>query len=196
MPLDRSTWEMEHRLEIGRLIADALPAGLYGKPTLEAFVRALGHGCQLLEDRIAGQHLALTLDGANGTDLNIFGRLVGELREGLTDAPYRRLIRARLLANKSEGLPDELVRIAELATGGESYCFNFTSPAGYRHYIVVPSPIPNEVVGRIRRLLVAVATAGATPLIAVIVEGDLGDPDTDLTTSGLLSAPMAQQLYP
>ena len=197
MPVDRSTWELLHRLQIGAELADALPAGLYGKPTLTAFVRALGHGCQLLEDRITGRHLALTLDGASGADLDIMGRLVGELREGLGDALYRRFIAARMLANKSEGTPDQLARILSLAGEGPAWCFNFPTGCAFHLYIGRPAPLPAEVVGRLARLLRAVQPAGVGMLAVEIVTGDLGDRSTDLDVSpDDLGSIMARQLYP
>lgn len=197
MPIDRSTWQLQHNTEIGRKMADALPAGLYGKPTLEAFVRALGHGLQMLEDRIAERHLSLSLEVASGSDLDLFGDIVGERRDGLADADYRRFIAARLLANKSQGTYDELVRIAQLATGGLAYAFPFNTAPAYRHYIAVGAPLSDQVLGRVRQLLTAVKPAGVMGLLVVIVTGDLGDPNTDLdVASGQLGAALATQLYP
>lgn len=54
------------------------------------------------------------LDTAVGAQLDVLGKLVGEDRDGLDDATYRRYIRARVATNKSDGLIKDLIKITRL----------------------------------------------------------------------------------
>lgn len=198
MPIDRSAWQLEQRLEIGRALADALPAGLYGKPTLEAFVRALGHGLQVLEDHIAERHLSLSLEVASGGDLDLFGDLVGERRDGLADADYRRFIAARLLANKSQGTTDDMVKVLRLLTNSTVIgSFNLAGWAEFHLYFLSHSPLADEVVDRVTRLMVAVKPAGVSMILAEVIEDARTDPSNPIFTAGTLATGLlARQLYP
>lgn len=198
MPLERDTWELEHRLEVGRLMHEALPAGLYEAERLEAFVRALGHGVQVLEDRIAERHLSLSLAGASGADLDILGTLVGERRDGLSDGAYRRFIAARLLANKSQGTSDELIKILQLCTGSELLAiYTLSGLAEFHLYFLSATALPAELVDRVSRLLVAVKPAGVTMLLVEVLQPSTGDPSSPVfTTAGLATGLLSRQLYP
>ncbi len=60
------------------------------------------------------QLIARTVDNATGINLDVFGRIVGQPRGGLLDDDYRRLIRARIVANRSSGEIESLLAVAAL----------------------------------------------------------------------------------
>jgi hypothetical protein len=77
-----------------------------GKARIEAFVRALGKGTQLLENTIWAVFVGTTtLQGSEGVNLDRWGFLVGEQRGGLTNEQYRRFILLRMRVNSE--FPDE-----------------------------------------------------------------------------------------
>lgn len=60
------------------------------------------------------QLIARTVDNSTGINLDVFGRIVGQPRGGLLDDDYRRLIRARIVANRSSGEIESLLAVAAL----------------------------------------------------------------------------------
>jgi hypothetical protein len=54
------------------------------------------------------------IDTAIGTQLDIIGKLVGQLRNGMDDDTYRRHIRARIATHNSDGTVEDLLTIADL----------------------------------------------------------------------------------
>jgi Protein of unknown function (DUF2612) len=54
------------------------------------------------------------VDTAVGAQLDVLGRVVGQLRGGLDDDTYRRYIRARVAANRSDGKREDVVRVCQL----------------------------------------------------------------------------------
>ncbi len=69
---------------------------------------------QELEDEAQKVLLQRTLDNAVGFLLDGIGKLVGQQRLGLDDETYRRYIRARIVANNSDGMMEDLIAIADL----------------------------------------------------------------------------------
>ncbi len=55
-----------------------------------------------------------TLDVAAGANLDLWGALLGEARNGLEDDEYRRYILARAATRNSKGTPDEILNIIKV----------------------------------------------------------------------------------
>lgn len=87
------------------------------KPNFEAFVTAFVQQFQDIEDVIGQLLTDRQVDTATGENLNILGRIVGQPREGRTDADYRIWIKARIQINKSSGLTEEIYNVLKLITG-------------------------------------------------------------------------------
>lgn len=86
----------------------------YRKPKIEALVRSFMGPVQVLED-VAWDMLTLRfVDTAEGAQLDLLGKIVGQPRLGFDDDGYRRLIRARVTANRSDGVIEDLITIATL----------------------------------------------------------------------------------
>jgi hypothetical protein len=69
---------------------------------------------QDLEDAFFDFLTAFILDNAVGAQLDLLGRIVGQLRGGLDDTTYRLYLRARIKANRSSGTLPELLEIIRL----------------------------------------------------------------------------------
>lgn len=75
---------------------------------------------QTLEDTLQQMLTMRTVDSAQGVNLDIIGKIVGQARIGAAvgnDDIYRQYIRARIATNLSRGLPQDLYTIARLITG-------------------------------------------------------------------------------
>ena len=77
-------------------------------PRLCALGQALGAGVQQHEDAFAAVSSGMLFCNATGRALDIYGALVGEVRGDLDDGLYRRVISARIAANRSQGTEDEI----------------------------------------------------------------------------------------
>lgn len=66
---------------------------------------------------------------ASGKTLEIIGAIVGQRKGAITDdAIYMRYIRARVAVNRSSGVSEDLIRIAQLVIGNPSARVVVTSP--------------------------------------------------------------------
>lgn len=77
-------------------------------------ITALCGAVQDVENALAQLYSQRALDVAIGTQLDVLGKIVGQARDGLSDDDYRRYIRARIAANRSGGVPEDVLRVASL----------------------------------------------------------------------------------
>lgn len=84
-------------------------------PLFMALIGQLGGQVQLIEDALWALYQAAFLDTATDVWLEYIGSIVGEAREGFVDLDYRRLIKARILANRSSGSIDEVIAVIATA---------------------------------------------------------------------------------
>ncbi len=77
-------------------------------------IRALVEPVQDVENVLQQLYTERYVDTAVGDQLDILGALVGQLRLGLEDEPYRRVIRARISVNRSKGTIADVINVASL----------------------------------------------------------------------------------
>lgn len=77
---------------------------------------------QDLEDLVWQILAGLSIEGS-GIVLDRIGLIVGRGRNGLVDAVYRRLLRAQILVNRSNGAIPELVKILQVAVSDDAWSF-------------------------------------------------------------------------
>jgi hypothetical protein len=149
------------------------------KPRIVAFVRALGAGAQLLED-IAFSVLTSTLDICSDHRLDQWGDLVGEPRGGLDDTQYRVFIKARILANRSAGHLDEIIRVAQLVTAPSVVTSEELAPKHVTLWIARDNEMDRRLRGRVVRLLRSIKPAGTFLEMTEVLPGYFGfDGDTN-----------------
>jgi hypothetical protein len=88
------------------------------KPNFRAFISAFTAQFDTLESMFADLKTAFAIDTAVGDQLDVVGRIVGQPRDGRTDALYRPALYARIIVNKSSGTIEELLAIATLMVPG------------------------------------------------------------------------------
>lgn len=84
------------------------------KPNIKAMVAALAEQVEGLEDALLDVYATRNLETAQGTQLDVLGRVVGLERQGLTDEEYRLHLRAKILLNRSSGTPGEIFDVFSL----------------------------------------------------------------------------------
>lgn len=88
-----------------------LPSQHANAAAMRAFIEAVAEAVQEVEDDAWAAVADRQLDTAEGAQLDQYGRVVGARRDGLEDDDYRALIRTRILANRSNGQADVILRV-------------------------------------------------------------------------------------
>lgn len=88
----------------------------WGKPRIAALLRAMVQRVQEIEDTTWDIMARYTVDGADTARLDVIGRVVGQPRFWGDDDTYRWVIRAKIRANRSRGLVDDIIQVIQLAT--------------------------------------------------------------------------------
>jgi hypothetical protein len=84
-----------------------------GKPRIASFIWALITGLQELENAVQSVISLRQVDNAELPQLKILGKIVGQ-RYGSEDTEtYRALVRARIVANRSSGTANDLLRVVQ-----------------------------------------------------------------------------------
>lgn len=81
---------------------------------IEKLLACLVSPVTALEDALQQLKSERFVDTAVGAQLDIIGKLAGQLRLGLDDDTYRRYIRARIAANNSDGTVEDILTVADL----------------------------------------------------------------------------------
>ncbi len=94
---------------------DLLLAQYQDSPRLKALLCALLDPAQEFDVAAVGMYeRALSLDDAEGVNLDLIGKIVREARDGRSDYVYRRALRVRVLINRSQGRLRDLIQIVRL----------------------------------------------------------------------------------
>lgn len=110
-------------------IEDALSLllGQYqGRLRLEAWLASYIRRVQELEDATWDVINKRLIDNAEGAQLDIIGKIVGEDRAGKEDPLYRLYIEARIRVNRSSGRPRDIIEVARIL---ESTAFEYHESA-------------------------------------------------------------------
>lgn len=78
------------------------------KTTWLLWVALLARQAQDLEDAAQSLLTIFDIDNSSGIQLDVIGRIVGQTRQGAIDSEYRLGLKARILANKSSGTPENI----------------------------------------------------------------------------------------
>lgn len=111
------------------------PSGYLRSPdpgsVLERLVSLATAEHQVIED-VLWQMISETIDSASAAQLEVYGDLVGQPREGRDDATYRLWIKTRVLINRSDGTPEDIIRVFDaLVARTASIVLEEGFPAGF-----------------------------------------------------------------
>lgn len=104
----------EGAIDHAQAAVDRLPRQFRGKPKIEALLRIFCAPMAALEQAFIDLLTQRTVDTAVGEQLNVLGRIVGQKQIDVTDTTFRSLIRARIRANKSSGMGNQVLLVARL----------------------------------------------------------------------------------
>lgn len=138
-------------------------------PRLHALLSALGLQFQEAEDTLLDLLVTRLLETATDHQLDILGRIVGERRDGLDDATYRRFINARKLIRASGGERWRLTQIVRTLTGASEIRWWATPPASFLITYRVPAPLP--FASRVAARLQEATASGVRPQLCELPEG-------------------------
>jgi hypothetical protein len=116
-----------------------------GKTKFDLWVQTIARQFQDLEDAFQGLLTIINIDDSVGAQLDNLGRIVGQQRTGLDDTTYRLYLRARIIANKSNGTTEDLYRVFRALLGALGYKYSF---GGTKSFVlrVLSSITPQQVI--------------------------------------------------
>ncbi len=90
---------------------ERLPVQHRGKTNITLMIETHTGPIQDLENVMQDMLTQRSVDTAVGTQLDIIGKIVGQPRDGFDDDDYRRLVRARIAANRSQGTTHDILTV-------------------------------------------------------------------------------------
>lgn len=141
------------------------------KPRIVALARALGKGAQTLEDPSFGFIVGWSVNLVSGKALEVFGAIVGEQRQGLTDEAYRRFIQARVKANVFRGTRDEVIDIYRLLMAADDVRYFDLPPAAFAIQAGRISWLDDTTAGRVSAFMQGVKPAGVDIVLIESLSG-------------------------
>lgn len=156
---------LEQLLDLASRAKSRLLAQYVNRPTLSALVGELGEAAQELETAVWGLIAQFNIDAAAGVWLDRLGVLVGEPRDGADDAAYRTYLRARIVANRSNGRIEDVIAVITAWNAGVAPAVELSvlPPANFE--LVVGPLIAMADLERLVRLLRATRAAGVGGMI-------------------------------
>jgi hypothetical protein len=152
-----------------------MPSQFRNKPRMRALIQAIGLGVQTLEEEAFDVLISTTLPVATGESLNQWGVLVGEARGGLSDEDYRVFIEARILVNKTNGSPDELIEIFRLITAPQISIRYVQFPkATFGIWVFRESPMGDRRVLRVANMMRDAKPGGVEMILVEEITGYFG----------------------
>lgn len=142
-------------------------------PRLRRLVTVEATQSQEVEDAFQELLTERYLDNAEGVQLDLYGKLVGNVaasRGALTDDDYRRFIRVAIQINRSDGGAEQAIQIvAEIVDSAISYTQH--NPAHYRLAWATDTPISLDALQRLRLAMPLITASGVS---WDLVEGPVG----------------------
>jgi len=116
-----------------------------------------------MEDALIGLASDALFDVATGITLELYGAVIGEVRSGLDDATYRRIIGARVLANQSQGTTDEMIKTLLLLAGdGAEVNHQNLYPASAQFTVITNDPPGSQYLARVGIIMRLAKPAGVS----------------------------------
>lgn len=166
-------------IEITNLCEESLTlllAQYQDSPRLKSLICSFIERLQELETATIAVHTnVLNIELAAGDNLDLLGKVIGESRDGRTDALYRNALRVRVLINISDGKIEQLIDIVRLyeqmdLVPGSRVEIKEIQPARLEvRVITTPVNPPQEVDKRLRQ-----AKAGGVALTTMLHYGGVG----------------------
>lgn len=120
------------------------------KPRIEGWLRSIIAEIQTLENVTWDVILLRLIDNAANAQLDVIGRLVGEMRRGHDDTTYRHYIAVRIRVNRSKGHASDVLEVLALLDTTPR-TFDEIQPANMIFQFATPMVLdPNDVLLTLR----------------------------------------------
>lgn len=131
----------------------------------DALIYAAAEQAQTLEDLSRDMIEDRLLDTAVGAQLDQYGDLLEESRDGLVDAEYRLILAVRILVNTSDATPERIIAIIRGCTNALTGTVRIWTmpPAEWFAQYVVPSALGAALKHRLARYATMATGAGIGP---------------------------------
>ena len=148
------------------------------QPNIAAFLTALVGPCQPLENALQQLYTQRTIYTAIGVQLDALGSLVGQPRNGLVDADYRRFILARISTNSSDGRTEDLITVAKLVLNTVGATIRVT-PQGTATVVVAIGGV--AIAFTVGSILATFMQSAAAAGIRILTEASASSPGNTFT---------------
>jgi hypothetical protein len=101
------------------------------KPNIAKIVRIIARRAQALETVVFQVFNAFRIETAIGAQLDVLGRIVGQPRESAGDTEYRLRIKARIRANLSGGMAEDIYKVFDLLLPSHTLVLEPVYPASF-----------------------------------------------------------------
>lgn len=103
------------------------------KPKIQLWVDMVARQFQDLEDVLQSLLTLVSIDDSAGDQLDGLGRFLGQPRAGVDDATYRIYLKARIVARKSRGRPEDIYRVFAALFPGSTF---FLRSGGVKSFFI------------------------------------------------------------
>lgn len=141
-----------------------------GKPKIDKWVRMIAAQFQDLEDAAQSLLTIVDIDGSIGAQLDNLGHIVGQPRAVNDDVGYRLYLRARIVANKSNGTSEDLYRVFRALFGALGYVVRNGGNKSFAMAVLTPLS-PTQLLAAVTFLRDA-KEAGARAILEYVTVGD------------------------
>lgn len=128
-----------------------------GRPRIEAWISSYLEEVQELSTAAWGVLVLRLIDDAEGEQLTVLGKIVGQPRTVADDERFRVIVRARVAANGSSGRWNDILRVARLLLGPEA---SFSLRAHYPAALVLTINDPVDFIPTLEHGMLETAAAG------------------------------------
>ncbi|HEY3802246.1 MAG TPA: hypothetical protein VGL61_06540 [Kofleriaceae bacterium] len=103
---------------------------------------------------------------AVGAQLDVLGKIVGQVRLGSSDDDYRRYIQARIAANRASGKREELINVAKLVLSDPTVKILLNQEGTATARMLLNGTVSSDVAG----IVLAMCTAAVALGVRLVVE--------------------------
>lgn len=122
------------------------------KPRLAALISSFLRRVQELEDADFDVLIKRLLDNATGEQLNVIGRIVGQVNEASwNDETYRLFIKARIRANQSNGHGNDVIDVVNLVEAADFVLREYYPATMFVDFATAPAVAPLILIALARR---------------------------------------------
>lgn len=133
----------------------------FGNATaLTGVLAAITDRIQEIEDDAYAIVEQLDIDTAEGAQLDLIGKRVGQPRWDRSDADYRTLIQARIKANATHGTVDPILEVVQSLVGEGPVYYQSGAAASFLLWVNVPELVADDVLAAVRFFLDIMAPTG------------------------------------